>query len=191
MVRKVFLVITATLIMIVSGLMMSSPVWANSTEIRALNPAPIQVEPLPSQFVSTTAQGAAHSLKVGKVALARNTAQPGQPVHMEVTANDLFDRGETIFLVLNDVGKFKKGADGKHAIEMEIEVRDVTGIRAAQKGILGEKGRVTLPDDTVPTLFGNVNTSSETDVGTYTVSMTVYDKIGGGKVTQSLSFLLK
>jgi len=94
--------------------------------------------------------------------------------------------------VLVNVGPFKKGEDGLNWIEMDMEVRDPNGnIIFSEKGMLGENGHVNLPNNMATSPYGTFYTTTDLAPGKYKMTLTIYDKVGGGKASQSATFTLE
>lgn len=103
-----------------------------------------------------------------------------------------FQRGENVHLVLLNVGKFKKGEDGKHWFDMNVQVVGPNDqIVLEQEDLLGENGHIVLPDDMAASPYGLFNTSDQLDVGGYTMEVTIIDKVSGGTANAKKSFELK
>lgn len=137
---------------------------------------------------SPTAQSAGNKLTVKGATLAKKDSK-GKIIPIK---DGVFKRGEDIHLVLVEVGKFKKGKDGKNWLDMGIQVKDPKGnVVLSKPSLLGEKGRRVLENDVASSPYGTVNTTATTPPGKYEISLTVYDKVGGGNITASTSFNLK
>jgi len=103
-----------------------------------------------------------------------------------------YERGETVHFALMKVGKFKKGDDGKHQVEMDLKVRDTKGKKIFEKkGVLGEGGHTELKDDTAESPTGIFPHTASVEKGNYSIQVIVYDKIGGGKAGDEGAFTLK
>jgi len=101
-------------------------------------------------------------------------------------------RGEPIHFALMNVGKFKKDAEGKNWVDMDLVVIDPDGNIAIQKQhLLGDGGHRVLENDTAPSPDGVYFPVKSVKTGTYKISLRVYDRIGGGEVSDSGTFLLK
>jgi hypothetical protein len=104
----------------------------------------------------------------------------------------VFKRGEAVNLVLLNVGKFKKGEDGKHWFDIDMEVIDPKGnVILSRQGLLGENGHILLPNDTAESPYGIFSTTEQIEPGIYKMKLTIYDKIGKGKATVTKSFTLE
>lgn len=106
--------------------------------------------------------------------------------------NNVFRRGEVVNLVLLNVGKFKKGEDGKHWFDIDMDVTGPKGeVVLSKKGLLGENGHVFLPNDTAESPYGIFSTAEELEPGTYKMKLTIYDRLGKGKASVTKSFILE
>ncbi|OLP18984.1 hypothetical protein BST81_07065 [Leptolyngbya sp. 'hensonii'] len=141
---------------------------------------------------SSPASPEAAGLDVEDAVLAKKTGENnGQPQLSPVESN-VFKPGETVYLVLKNTGKFKKGTDGKHKIEMDVQVTDSSGkVLLSKENLLGDKGVVELANDIAPAPYGNVDTTPQTPPGTYTISVTIYDKNSDAKATKSAEFKIQ
>ena len=137
---------------------------------------------------ATTSTPASSQLTVEKSFLVRKTSDK-----KVVPVNDrVYKRGEDVQLVLLNVGKFKKGQDGKNWLDMDMEVKNAKGeVILVKKSLIGEKGHTALKDDVAESPNGTVNTTPKIQPGTYQITLTIYDKVGGGRVTESKPFTLK
>lgn len=150
-----------------------------------------QASPSPKSAPSKTAStstSTSSQLKFEKSFLVRKT-----PDKKVVPVNDgVYKRGEDVQLVLLNVGKFKKGQDGKNWLDMDMEVKNAKGeVVLVKKSLIGEKGHTALKDDVAASPNGTVNTTPKIQPGTYQIQLTVYDKVGGGRVTETKAFTLK
>lgn len=131
---------------------------------------------------------AANTLKVNGSFLGKKNAE-GKVIPVNP---GIFKRGEDIYFVLLNVGRFKKGADGKHWLDMDILVGNSQGkIIAFRKNMLGGKGRTTLKDDVAVAPYGTVNINSKVPAGTYQIKLTIYDKVARTTVSASKSLTLR
>jgi hypothetical protein len=127
-------------------------------------------------------------LSIKDASLARQSAE-GKLVPVE---DGVFQRGEKINLVLLNVGKFKKGEDGKHWFDMDIEVKDPNGaIIFSKQGLLGENGHVLIPNDIAASPYGTFTTTTEMETGNYRIKLTVRDKVSGSSASKSKTFTLE
>ncbi|MEP0857504.1 hypothetical protein [Trichocoleus sp. DQ-U1] len=150
-----------------------------------------QASPSPKSTTSqtsTTSTPTSSRLTFEKSFLVRKT-----PDKKVVPVNDgVYKRGEDVQLVLLNVGKFKKGQDGKNWLDMDMEVKNAKGeVILVKKSLIGEKGHTALKDDVAASPNGTVNTTPKIQPGTYQIQLTIYDKVGGGRVTETKAFTLK
>lgn len=119
-------------------------------------------------------------------------ARTGADGNLEREDNAVFKRGEVVNLVLLNVGKFKKGEDGKHWFDIDMEVIGPRGdIILSRQGLLGENGHVLLPNDTASSPYGIFSTTEELEPGIYKMKLTIYDRIGKGKASITKPFTLE
>ena len=61
----------------------------------------------------------------------------------------------------------------------------------SQKGVLGEKGHVNLPDNIASSPYVIVETTPEMKPGKYNLKVTVYDKVGNGSASKGSTLILE
>ncbi len=102
-----------------------------------------------------------------------------------------FSKGDKIGLVLLNVSGFKKGDNGLNWMDIDVEVTNPEGkVILEEKGLLGESGKIDLENNIAESPVGSFSTNDSLASGKYSIKVTVYDKIGGGKATNSKSFTL-
>ncbi len=103
-----------------------------------------------------------------------------------------FTRGEDVHYILYNVGKFKKGDDGLHWLDMDLEVTDQDGnIILDAKEMLGENGHLELEGGYASSPYGTFKTTEELEAGRYKIKLTIYDRLGNGKATVSSTVILE
>jgi len=102
-----------------------------------------------------------------------------------------YERGESVNFALMKVGKFQKGADGKHWVDMDMKVWDGNKMIFEKAGLLGEGGKVELKDGFAESPTGVFTATASLKPGDYTMGLWVYDKIGGGKAYDAGVFTVK
>lgn len=118
-------------------------------------------------------------------------ASPNETGALTIKDDPFYSKGDVVCLILTNVGKFKKGVDGLNFFEMNIEVTDSDGkIVYNQKDMLGENGHVLLPNDIAVSPYGVFNSSTDMVSGRYLFKLTIYDKIGTGKLSKTVTFNL-
>jgi hypothetical protein len=132
----------------------------------------------------------------GKITFLESVTSPASHVVPEGSvASDSqkaeYERGETVHFALMKVGKFKKGEDGKHWVDSELKVRQGSKMIFERKNLLGEAGHVELKDDEAESPTGVFTATASLKPGDYSMELTVYDKIGGGKARDTGVFTVK
>jgi hypothetical protein len=104
----------------------------------------------------------------------------------------VFQRGEAVHFVLINVGLFKKGSDGKHAFDIDMDVNNPDGQSVlSQKAMLGENGHIVLDNDIAGSPYVTFQSALTMPAGTYTLQMTVRDLIAETSVSVKKPFELK
>ena len=127
-------------------------------------------------------------LTYDKAVFARVTAEG----EVQFPEDKVFVHGEDIHFALMNVGKFQKDEEGKNWVDMDlIVIGPDNKVLMDKKNLLGESGHLELKDDTAPSPSGVFVAGSDMKSGKYTMKLRVYDKIGGGEVSDSGTFELK
>ena len=106
--------------------------------------------------------------------------------------NPVYVRGEPIHFALMSVGPFAKDEEGKNWVDMDILVTNPDGNIAMKKeSLLGNGGHLVLENDTAPSPSGVYVPTSDVKTGKYTIELRIFDKVGGGEVSDSGVFELK
>ena len=111
-----------------------------------------------------------------------------------ITVDDpaVFKRGDAVHLVLQYVGPFKKGDDGLNWFDLDMEIigpDDV--ILLSQTGMLGDGGHVALVNNMAKSPYATWTTTADIAPGKYKFKLTIYDKVGKGKASQTAAFTLE
>ena len=111
---------------------------------------------------------------------------------IEATETTAFAPGDQIHLILKNVGPFQAGEDGKHRLDMDLEIKNADReIIFEQSDILGEAGVTELEQGIADTPYGTFHSGADLPTGKYTIKLTIHDKVGGGYVSQKASFTLE
>ncbi|PIQ78604.1 hypothetical protein COV82_00370 [Candidatus Peregrinibacteria bacterium CG11_big_fil_rev_8_21_14_0_20_46_8] len=111
---------------------------------------------------------------------------------IEATETNVYKPGDQVHLILQNVGPFKADDEGKHHLEMDLEIENDAGeIIFEQKNILEETGITQLEQGIADTPYGTFHSNAALPLGTYTMMLTVYDKVGGGEVSQTAPFIFE
>jgi mRNA-degrading endonuclease toxin of MazEF toxin-antitoxin module len=173
-----------------------SPSVANNTVSVPIIP-PATPTPVPAAGSSVTidptslTQPNSNQLTIQNTLLATTAAGTG---YLEPNETGIFKRGQTVNLVLLKIGKFRKGEDGKNSFDLDIELTNSYGeVLEYRQGLLGKAGHVFLPNNTAKSHVGFIpaKVTQNLEPGTYTITMTVYDKISAQSVVARKSFTLE
>jgi hypothetical protein len=119
-------------------------------------------------------------------------ARMGEQNRLTPVESPVFQRGEAVHFVFLNVGLFKKGADGKHAFDIDMDVWNPAGQSVlTRKKMLGENGHLLLENDIAGSPYVTFESALTLPAGTYTIQMTVRDLVAGTAVTQKRPFQLK
>jgi hypothetical protein len=139
---------------------------------------------------SESPKSESQGLTIEKVVLGKKNKATDK---IDPVASGTFKKNDVVALVLINVGKFKKGDDGKHKFDMDMEIQDGKGkLLGKKEGLLGTGGNIVLPKDIAESPYGSIDTAvTKLESGEYTIKLTIYDKIGTGRATESKTFKLE
>ncbi len=104
----------------------------------------------------------------------------------------VYKRGEVVHLVLFNVGPFKKDDSGLNWFDIDVEITDPDGgILLSEAALLGDGGHLVLENDMASSPEGTFSSTPEMKPGKYRFKMTIYDRIGKGRATQTATFTLE
>ncbi len=104
----------------------------------------------------------------------------------------VYERGETVHFVLFNVGPFKKDESGLNWFDIDVEITGPDGnILLSETGLLADGGHLALENDIASSPEGTFSSTPEMAPGKYRFKITIYDRIGKGRATQTASFTLK
>jgi|GEM_PF-2544127 len=139
---------------------------------------------------NTISSNQSTELKVEKAILGKKDKATDK---ITPVSTPVFKQGETIAFVFVNVGKFKKGSDGKNKFDLDMELKEANGkLVGAKKGLLGEGGHVALPNDIAKTPYASLDTSvTKLKPGEYTMNLRIRDIVGGGNASESVNFKIQ
>ncbi|MBN2762477.1 MAG: hypothetical protein JXR41_05270 [Bacteroidales bacterium] len=143
----------------------------------------------PFLMISCTGTSTSKLISIDDFTFARS----GEGDQLEVVGSPaVFQRGDAVHLVLQDVGPFKKDDAGLNWFDMDMEITgpDETVI-FSQTGMLGDAGHIALENNRAAAPYATCLTTAELDPGKYKFTITIYDKIGKGTATQNAFFTLE
>jgi hypothetical protein len=104
----------------------------------------------------------------------------------------VFKRGDVVHLVLQNVGPFKKDEKGLNWFDLDMEIIGPDGaVLLSQTGMLGDNGHFALENNKAASPYAKFNATSDFAPGKYKFKLTIYDKIGTGKATETAIFTLE
>ena len=104
----------------------------------------------------------------------------------------VYQKGETVHLVLFNVGPFKKDDSGFNWFDLDVEITGPDGtIVLSETGLLGDGGRLALENNIASSPEGTFTSTPEMTAGKYKFKITIYDRIGKGRATQTATFTLE
>jgi hypothetical protein len=118
------------------------------------------------------------------------TGDNGQLIRVNNPA--VFRKGEDVHLVLLNVGPFKKDEAGLNWFDLDLEVTGPDGkVLLSKTAMLGDAGHVALNNNHAASPYGSCTNTTNLETGEYKFKLTIYDKIGKGKATQTSTFKLE
>lgn len=118
------------------------------------------------------------------------TNENGELVTMESPA--AYKAGETVHLILMNVGPFKKDSLGLNWFDMDMTITG-PGDReiVSANNMLGEEGHINLPNNHAASPYASYENTSDLAPGTYQFTIIIYDKIGTGKAKMTAKFIIE
>ena len=109
-----------------------------------------------------------------------------------ISSPAVYKRGETVHLVLFNVGPFKKDDSGFNWFDIDVEIAGPDGTTVlSETGLLGDGGRLALENNIASSPEGTFTSTPEMAAGKYKFKISIYDKIGKGRATQTATFTLE
>lgn len=161
-------------------------VWQGSlSTTKVLPPASPSSTP---RSVESSSPPTVTQLEIAEAFLART----GADERLVRTDNNRFERGERVNLVFVDVKPFQPDQAGQHWFDMQLRIQDPNRKTIFfQSDLLGEEGKIQLTNDTADSPYAYFNSTEDLSPGTYTMTLTIYDKIGNGRAERSQQFILE
>ena len=104
----------------------------------------------------------------------------------------VFTRGDVVHLVLQNVGPFKKDATGLNWFDLDMEIIAPDGtVLVSKTGLLSDGGHIALENNMAASPNATYPTTPDLAPGKYKFKLTIYDKIGTGKATETAIFTLE
>ncbi len=114
------------------------------------------------------------------------------PTGKKEITTPVYQRGEEVVFVIENVGKFEFDDEGKNRIELHMKVEDQTGMPVGKhRNILGEKGHIKTKNGYVKNPYAKFKTYKKDAPGTYTFNLTVVDLLKGDSVTVISEYFLE
>lgn len=140
-------------------------------------------------LVSCTGSSTSVLVSIDDYIFAR-TGDDGQLEKVDDPA--VFQKGENVHLVLLDVGPFKKDDTGLNWFDINMEITDPDGnIVLSDTAMLGEAGHIALDNNRAQSPYGSCTNTADLEPGKYKFKLTIYDRLGKGRASQSAYFTIE
>jgi len=107
-------------------------------------------------------------------------------------AQAVFKRGESVYFVLKNAGKVKRGNNGKHHVEIRMKVENSIGeIIAINDNLLFEKGVRVFKNDVLKTPNARYNSTEIDEPGKYNFTLTLVDFVANDSLVIASQFILE
>jgi hypothetical protein len=104
----------------------------------------------------------------------------------------VFQRGESVNLVLLNVKGFEKDANGKNSFDIDIQVQDPQGkVILSRRRLLGNAGQRDLPNNIARSPYGIFNTTAAYPTGKYKITLKLYDNVSDRSLTVNRTIILR
>ena len=104
----------------------------------------------------------------------------------------IYQRGDEVYLVLKNVGPFRRGADSLNRAEMKMEIFDDLGEKIiSRENLFGEKGHADFKNNILKNPYASYQTDIKDKIGKYTFKVTVYDLVAGDSTSIQENFTIE
>ena len=104
----------------------------------------------------------------------------------------IYHRGDEVYMVLEDVGPFARGADSLNHAEMRLEVTDAIGqIITIRENLFGARGHGDFTNDILDSPYASYSSDLNDKPGKYSMSVTIYDLIRKDSIVVFDDFFLE
>ena len=104
----------------------------------------------------------------------------------------IYQRGDEVYFVLKNVGKFARGKDSLNRAEMKLEVFDAIGqLVTIRNNLFGISGHADFKKNILKAPYASFSSSRNNKIGKYTIKVTVYDLIKGDSISINDDFFLE
>ncbi|MFN8256937.1 MAG: hypothetical protein U0W24_14675 [Bacteroidales bacterium] len=105
----------------------------------------------------------------------------------------IYQRGDEVYMVLENVGPFKKGSDSLNNAQMKLEVFDAVGTRITLDDSLfrESRGKSNFPGNMLKKPYARFATDQTNKPGKYTMTVTIYDLLSKDSIVISDDFLIE
>ena len=117
-------------------------------------------------------------------------AKQSENESLELLDNAVYNKGDTVFLVMTNVKGFEKGGDGLNWFDVNVEIIKDDNVIIKDEDLLEDKGHLDLENNTAKSPYGTFTSDENLVSGIYQLKMTVKDKVSGKEVTATKEFEL-
>lgn len=88
----------------------------------------------------------------------------------------IYQRGDQVYMVLENVGPFARGADSLNHAEMKLEVTDAIGqVITIREGLFGKRGHGDFTNDFLDKPYAYYSSDLNDKPGKYSMTVTIFD----------------
>ncbi|RLD84591.1 MAG: hypothetical protein DRJ10_00745 [Bacteroidetes bacterium] len=104
----------------------------------------------------------------------------------------IYHRGDEVFMVLKNVGRFARGKDSLNHAEMKVEIFDAIGQRISiRENLFGPDGHSDFNDNILRKPYGSYETNLDDKIGKHSFKVTIYDLVSGDSTSVSDDFFIE
>jgi hypothetical protein len=104
----------------------------------------------------------------------------------------IYHRGDEVFMVLENVGPFARGADSLNHAEMKLEVTDAIGqVITIRENLFGKRGHGDFTNNILEKPYASYASDLKDKPGKYSMSVTVFDLVRNDSIVIYDDFFLE
>ena len=117
-------------------------------------------------------------------------ASSSDGVNFEKLDNSVYKKGDKVYIIMSNVGKFEKDSNGINSFDIDVEVKYKDKVLISQTNLLGKSGKVNLENNIAKSPYGSFTSGKGLESGNYTFKMIIKDLVSGAQAIAEKDFEL-